>query len=126
MYSDIDTSMTDNNKKDPQLVDQIMNEIIPPKEQPRVVVKQAKVPLAHTKSPPIKEKHYYDVKVECMIPATLTFRVLAEDPQQAAELIKGASPRSVQHRLVGRKDLKLSVYEAGTTMLKWMKHLLGH
>lgn len=112
--------MSEENKKDPQLVDQIMSEIVPPK----TVVKQAKIPLAHTKSPPIIEKKYYDVKVECMIPATLTFRILAEDPVQAAELIKGASPRSVQHRLVGRKDIKLSVYEAGTTMLKWMKNFL--
>jgi hypothetical protein len=114
--------MTDNNKKDPQLVDEIIKQIVP---ETNPVVKQAKKPLAHTKSPPIKEKHYYDVKVECMIPATLTFRVLAETPEEAAELIKGASPRSVQHRLVGRKDSKLSVYDAGTTMLRWMKHLLG-
>lgn len=106
-------------------MDQIMSEIVPPKTQQKPVVKQAKAPLALTKSPPIKEKKYYDVKVEAMIPATLTFRVLAEDPQQAAELIRGASPRSVQHRLVGRKDLKLSVYDAGSTMLRWMKNLLG-
>lgn len=125
MYSDIDSNMTDNNKKDPQLVDQIISEIVPPKNQSNVVVKQAKVPLAHTKSPPIKAKQYYDVKVECMIPATLTFRILAEDAQQAAELIKGSSPRLVQHRLVGRKDIKISVYEAGTTMLKWFKNLVG-
>lgn len=113
--------MSEENKKDSQLVDQIMSEIVPPK----VVVKQAKVPLAHTKSPPIKAKHYYDVKVECMLPATLTFRILAETPEEAAELIRGASPNHVQHRLHGRKDLKLSVYDAGSSMLRWMKNLIG-
>lgn len=113
--------MSEENKKDPQLVDQIMSEIVPPK----AVVKQAKVPLAHTKSPPIKQKFYYDVKVECMLPATITFRILAEDAEEAAGLIRGASPNHVQHRLHGRKDLKISVYDAGSTMLRWMKNLIG-
>ncbi len=84
-----------------------------------------KVTLKTAASPPIKQKLYYDVKVECMLPATLTYRVLAEDAQQAAELIKGMSPTGVKHRLIGKKDIKLTVYEAGTSMIKWMKNLLG-
>jgi hypothetical protein len=112
--------MSEEEKKEPQLVDQIISQIVPPKEQPKPVVKQAQ-----QKSPPIKAKLYYDVKVECMLPATLTFRVLAEDPQQAAELIRGASPTGVRHRLIGRKDIKLSVYDAGSSMLRWMKNLIG-
>jgi hypothetical protein len=73
----------------------------------------------------IKPKFYYDVKIECMLPATLTYRILAEDAQQAAELIKGHQPNSVQHKLIGRKELKLTVYDAGSTMIKWMKRLVG-
>jgi hypothetical protein len=69
--------------------------------------------------------HYFDVKVESMLPATLTYRVLAEDAQQAAEKIRGIQPNSVQHRLIGRKDTKLTVYDAGSTMIKWMKRLIG-
>lgn len=72
-----------------------------------------------------KPKYYYDVKVECMLPATLTYRVLAEDANQAAGMIKNQSPVSVRHRLIGRKEIKLLVYEAGTTMIKFMKNLLG-
>ena len=60
-----------------------------------------------------------------MLPATLTYRILAEDAQQAAELIKGTQPNSVQHKLIGRKELKLTVYDAGSTMIKWMKRLVG-
>lgn len=71
--------------------------------------------------PPIKK--YYDVKIECMLPATLTYRVLAEDPQQAAELIRGLQPNSVKHRLIGRKDIKLMVYDAGSSMIKLIKNL---
>lgn len=77
------------------------------------------------KSPTIKEKTYYDVRVECMLPATLTFRVLAEEPAQAADLIRGMSPVSVKHKLIGRKDIKLSVYDAGTSFLRWAKNLIG-
>lgn len=73
----------------------------------------------------VKPKYYFDVKVEVMLPATLTYRILAEDAQQAAEMIKGHQPNSVQHRLIGRKELKLTVYDAGSTMIKWMKRLVG-
>ena len=76
-------------------------------------------------APPAKAKLYYDVKVECMLPATLTYRVLADDPRQAAELIRGMSPIGVKHRLVGKKDIKLTVYDAGCSMIRWMKNLLG-
>jgi hypothetical protein len=70
-------------------------------------------------------KFYYDVKVECMLPATLTYRVYAETPQQAAEMIRGTSPTMVKHRLIGRKELKLMVYDAGCSMIRLMKNLLG-
>lgn len=84
-----------------------------------------KVKLKIAKAPPPKDKFYYDVKVECMLPATVTYRVLAEDAVQAAELIKGMSPVGVKHRLLGKKDIKLSVYKAGSSMLEWMKNLVG-
>lgn len=115
--------MSTEEKKEPQLVDEIIKEV---KGDSGVAIasvtkKAQKLP----QSPPIKPKFYYDVKVESMIPATLTFRVLAEDPQQAAEMIRGMNPTSVKHRILGRKDSKLSVYDAGSTMLRWVKNLLG-
>ncbi len=72
-----------------------------------------------------KPKYYYDIKIECMLPATITYRVLAEDAQQAAGMIKNLSPIAVKHRLAGRKEIKLLVYDAGTTMIRFMKNLLG-
>lgn len=76
-----------------------------------------------SKTPPIKQ--YYDVKVECLLPATLIYKVLAETPQQASEMIKNMQPVGVKHKLIGRKELKLVVYDAGSTMIKFMKHLIG-
>jgi hypothetical protein len=68
-------------------------------------------------------KHYYDVKVECMLPATVIYRVLAETPEQAAELYKYQQPVGVKHRLIGKKEIKLSVYEAGSSMIKFIRNL---
>lgn len=80
---------------------------------------------AKKKIPDPPEKRYYDVKIECMLPATLTYRILAEDAVQAAELIKGRSPNSVQHKLIGRRELMLKVYDSGCLMIRHMKKLLG-
>lgn len=70
-------------------------------------------------------KFYFDVKVECMLPATLIYRVFAENAQQAAELIKGQTPTQVRHKLIGRKEIKLTVYDAGSSMIKWVQNLFG-
>lgn len=91
----------------------------PIEEAPKSIKKEAK------KIDKTKPKFYYDVKVECMLPAVLTYRVLAEDPQQAANMIKGKSPNSVQHKLIGRKELILRVYDASGSMMRFMKRLLG-
>lgn len=68
---------------------------------------------------------YYDVKVEALLPATLVYRILAEDARQAAEMIKNKQPSAVKYRLHGKKDIKLVVYDAGCTMIKFMKNLVG-
>ena len=71
----------------------------------------------------IPEKTYFDVHVECLLPATLTYRVLAESAEQAAGLIKHVSPNSVKHKLIGRKELKMKIYDAGTTLLRFTMNL---
>lgn len=91
----------------------------PVEEKAKPIKKEAKKPELP------KPKYYYDVKVECMLPATLTYKVLAEDPNQAVELIRGRSPNAVQHKLHGRKELMLKVYDAGGSMMRLMKKLLG-
>jgi len=70
-------------------------------------------------------KRYYDVRVEAMLPATITYRVLAEDPEQAFTLIKTVPPTSVKPKLIGRKEIKAMVYDSGTTMLRLIKNILG-
>lgn len=65
-----------------------------------------------------KPKTMFDVKVECMLPATLVYRVLATDANEAATLIKGRHPNEINHKLIGKKDIKLMVYDAGCVMLR--------
>ncbi len=71
------------------------------------------------------EKKYYEVKVECTLPATVTYRILAETPEQALDMIKGKQPNGVKHRLAGRKDIKVMVYDSGSTIVRLVKNLLG-
>lgn len=96
-------------------------------EQKKLLIAQAKKEREERlkKEAAPKPKYYYDVKVECMLPATITYRVLAEDPHQAAELIKGKQPNQVHHKLIGRKELVLRVYDASGSMIRFMKRLMG-
>lgn len=67
---------------------------------------------------------YYDIKVEVMLPATLHYRVLAKSPEEAVKLLKNLQPNAVKHKLIGRKEIKLYVYEAGTSLIKFIKNLI--
>lgn len=77
------------------------------KEKPKVIVKK-----------------YYDVKIDTMLPAVLTYRVLAETPEEALLLIKHQSPTGIKHKLAGRKDKKATVYDMGSSLIRFIKNLL--
>lgn len=72
-----------------------------------------------------KEKKYFDIKVEVMLPATITYRVLAEDTEEAVQLVKKANPTSIKHKMSAKKELKLTVYDAGTTIVRFIKNFIG-
>lgn len=71
----------------------------------------------------LKKQSYYDVKVESMIPATLTFRVLAESAEQAASLLDRKHPIAVNYKLAGRRDKKITVYDIYECVIKFVKSL---
>ena len=113
--------MVDEKKTPQQIASDLLARQINDTVKKPVIKKEAKT---NQLAPP-KAKLYYDVRIETMLPATLTYRVLAEDAQQASELIKGMSPIGVKHKLIGKKDIKLTVYKAGSSFLEWSKNLLG-
>lgn len=65
----------------------------------------------------IKEKKYYDVRQEIIAPVTLYYKVFAESPEEAAEMVK---KRQVLVRSSSQPNLKkmiireISVFISGT------------
>jgi hypothetical protein len=90
--------------------------------EPREIEKDA---MAEKKPTIIPEKQYFTVKVECTLPATLSYRILAETPEQAMELIKNVQPINVQYRLQGKKGIKATVYNMGTSMIRLIQNMMG-
>lgn len=70
-----------------------------------------------------EDKKYYDIKVEVMLPATLSYRIYAENPEKAIELLKNSQPH-VKYRLNQKRDLKIFVYEAGSSIIQFIKNFV--
>lgn len=76
-----------------------------------------------------KEKKYYSVKLEGQVPVELHFKVLAESPEEAAEIVSknplpplARAPRPILPRL---RRLKATVYRYGTTTIDYIKNFMG-
>jgi hypothetical protein len=71
-----------------------------------------------------KQKKYYTVEVECLIPAVAKYRVLVdEDDYDKAVLgtIKIVPSETPRLQLGRMKRLSAKVYEYGTNMMKFIK-----
>jgi len=71
-----------------------------------------------------KVKSYYDVKVECMVPITLIYKVLADDEQEALELFSKKTPTQMKPNLLLKKIIKATVYTSGSSMIKFVKNYM--
>jgi len=73
-----------------------------------------------------KQKQYYTVKVEATAPIELTYRVWAEDPEEALEIFETSSfyspPRPILSRM---RKIKATVYRSGTTIIETIKNFRG-
>lgn len=70
------------------------------------------------------EKQWYSVKLEVMVPAEITYRILATDESEAIQLSLKQSPSEPpRFRLPQMKRLSAKVYKAGTSLLKLSKKL---
>lgn len=70
-----------------------------------------------------KEKKYFKVVMECNMPATVTYKVLAESPEKALELIKNMPPIAVKYYLPKKINLKATIYEFGSSLIQLIKKL---
>jgi hypothetical protein len=96
----------------------------------KIEEKEPKEKLAEEKTSKQKEKklpipivkQYYTITLEVTAPITLSYRVLADDPEQALELIKNASlsasPKPHLHKM---KKHKATVHMSGTSTIKLTK-----
>lgn len=66
---------------------------------------------------------YWDVKMEVLLPATLTYKVLAKSPEEALEKARKGSPQNVQYKLAGKRDMKAWVYSVGNSIVQLVKYL---
>jgi len=69
------------------------------------------------------EKKYFDVKMEVLVPATVVYRVLAEDAEKALQEVKvTTAPHGVKYDLARKRTLKSTVYDAGGNMIRYIKN----
>lgn len=71
----------------------------------------------------IKQQYYFDVTVEAQVPATIIYRVLAEDAEKALDQINNTtSPSSIKYHITKKKNFKATVYDAGCSIIKFIKN----
>src|SRR5271154_4571699 len=74
------------------------------------------------KDPPKPQPKYYSIELEALVPATFKYRILANSPEEAAELILKAHPIQ-QPKLIfaGMKRLSAKIFDYGTRIIKYSK-----
>ncbi len=69
-----------------------------------------------------EQKKYYTVKVEAIIPTEVTYKIFAETPEQAIDLISKSAPYlAPKPKLSRMKKIKITVYKFGTSMVELIK-----
>ena len=68
------------------------------------------------------DKKYYTIKLEALVPTTLTFKVLAKDEKEALEKMQKELPISHKPNFMKRKNIKAIVYEFGNLLIKLTKN----
>lgn len=74
-----------------------------------------------------KDKEFFTVKIETLAPIILTYKILAETPEEAAIVAakKQGQQQAIPPVIVFAKlgKLKAKVYKAGTTLLQLTKNI---
>lgn len=70
------------------------------------------------------KKELFEVKIEALVPATITYVILASSPEEAINLIKKHSPNNISYKLNNKRDIKYMVYNAGTVLLRLVKNMV--
>jgi hypothetical protein len=71
--------------------------------------------------PNIKEKRFYTVEIECLIPATVKYKVLMEDGEYQKAVLETVKLSPIDRpklRLNLMRRIKATVYDLGTNMIR--------
>lgn len=65
----------------------------------------------------------YDIKIDYLVPTTITYRVSAENEHEAMKAVDKipASRSHVKHNLQRKIKLKAKVFQSGTSIVKFTK-----
>ena len=69
-----------------------------------------------------QQKQFYDVKIEALVPTTLTYRVFALDENDALKQIQKQAPNNYKPNFLLKRMLKAIVYIAGSSNIKLTKY----
>lgn len=63
----------------------------------------------------------YNVVIETLVPTSITYRIYAQNPEEALDKMKRANPTNIQPILRKKRDLKATIYEYGSLIIKLTK-----
>lgn len=64
----------------------------------------------------------YDIKVEAMVPAILTYKVEAENEEEALKQLDKKHPVSFHPTFFKKRSIKATVYKAGSSIIQLTKY----
>lgn len=76
----------------------------------------------YKKPTPVKIKKYYDVKLDALVPCTITYRISAYDEHEALTLLPKAIPTHVKHNLFQKRNIKAIINDAGSSIIRLIKN----
>lgn len=71
------------------------------------------------------EKKYYDIKINCNVPAVIHYTILAESPEKALSEIKKSRPKNIKYEFEKRIESKVVVYDYMTNLIRFVKKIMG-
>jgi hypothetical protein len=73
-------------------------------------------------APAVKEKKWFDIRLECMVPCIVQYRVFADDEQDALQQMDKKTPSSVKPNILRKKNVKATIYDAGSSLIRYIKN----
>jgi hypothetical protein len=71
---------------------------------------------------PAKVKKHFDVRLECLVPCIVQYRIYADDEQDALQQMDKKTPSSIKPNIFRKKNIKATIYDAGSSLIRHIKN----